>query len=310
MDSAANARKGVLLLAALVLSATGCVTTESKSSSLPGGSADGGGSSRGSTESARSDPAPAPEPYRFRTQNELFVRLDGALKASRELIDDPLKTGKLEDFIRGAADANLSVLLSELSIGSERNRIIAAGALGYSTNPVVRGPLAKALEDESSSVVSNALHSLAIVGRPGDGLDAAIARLRDPDPAVRSNAALALATVTPRGGASLATEPLVIALLDEDPVTRANAALALGAIGDGDAVGHLAQALSDDMPRVRALAAQSLGQLKARGAIRALVGRLEDQNSLVRDRVRQALIAITGHDRGPDPKAWEADLRS
>jgi HEAT repeat protein len=250
-----------------------------------------------------------PDEYRFRSENELFVRLDAALKAHREMLEDPVKSVKLEELVAGITRTNLGTLLTQIAQGSERNRIISAAALGYSEDPVVRPALVKALSDLAPAVVSNALRSLARVGEPGDGLDEAIRLLRDPDEATRSNAALALARVTPTGPASPATEPLIVALQDEDPVTRANAAFALGEIGDSDAVGHLAQALSDDMPRVRALAAQSLGRLAHPGATRALVGRLRDPNLLVRDRSRKALVSITGHDLGPEPEDWVSELR-
>jgi HEAT repeat protein len=302
----------VFCLGALAAAAPSCVTTETSRDGLPEASNEGKDSPDGKKASASGESVPteeAPDEYRFKTQNELFVRLDAALKAHRDMLDDPVKAALLEKLAEGITRANLSTLLTEIRDGSERNRIISAAALGYSDDPVVRPPLVKALADLAPGVVSNALRSLARVGVPGDGLDAAIALLRNADPAIRSNAALALATVTPHGPAAPATEPLIVALQDEDPVTRANAAFALGAIGDTDAVGHLAQSLSDDMPRVRALAAQSLGQLGNSGATRALIGRLGDSNSLVRDRARKALVAITGQDLGPEPKDWEPKLR-
>lgn len=310
-----NARRPARLAVPLLFSLAllSCVTTESRRTGLPEAEHEDEADEPSRPESAGSDEAipkeEAPDEYKFKTENELFVRLDAALKAHREMLDDPVKAAKLEELVEGITRTNLSTILTQVADGSERNRTIAAAALGYSTDPVVRPALVKALSDLAPSVVSNALRSLARVGEPGDGLDAAIGFLRHADPAIRSNAALALGTLTEKGPAAPSTEPLIIALQDEDPVTRANAAFALGEIGDTDAVGHLAQALSDDMPRVRALAAQSLGKLAHPGATRALVGRLGDPNSLVRDRARKALIAITGRDLGPDPKDWVNELR-
>jgi len=302
-----------LALASLMALAASCVTTETRTTGLPDPLDAAERKPVEDSEAAKSEaPVPkeeAPDEYRFKTENELFVRLDGALKAHREMLDDPVKAQKLEELITGITHTNLSTILTQVADGSERNRTIAAAALGYETDPVVEPALVKALDDVAPGVVSNALRSLARVGEEGQGLDQAIALLRHEDSAIRSNAALALAKLTPKGPAGPVTEPLIVALLDEDPVTRANAAFALGEIGDTDAVGHLAQALSDDMPRVRALAAQSLGKLGDPGATRALVGRLGDPNSLVRDRARKALIAITKRDLGPDPSDWSPELR-
>lgn len=307
---------GVLLLLFQLAALASCVTTETRRTGLPEAGDDEDDADSRSVDAEKKDTDPdaipkeaAPDEYKFKTENELFVRLDTALKAHREMLDDPVKAAKLEELVEGITRTNLGTVLTEVAAGSERNRTIAAAALGYSNDPVVRPALVKALGDLAPSVVSNALRSLARVGEPGDGLEETIAFLRHEDPAIRSNAALALGTVTEKGPAARSTEPLIIALQDEDPVTRANAAYSLGEIGDTDAVGHLAQSLSDDMPRVRALAAQSLGKLGDSGATRALVGRLGDPNSLVRDRARKALVAITGRDLGPDSKDWEPELR-
>src|SRR5262245_18872158 len=122
----------------VIFAGPSCVTTEKSTTGLP----------KAEPPDRREQPQGDPSQlkvttpnYRFDSVNELFVTLDGALKAQRELLDDPAQTSRIQDALMGITRENLGTIMTELKVGSERNRIIAAGALGFSADPVVRPPL-------------------------------------------------------------------------------------------------------------------------------------------------------------------------
>lgn len=74
-------------------------------------------------------------------------------------------------------------------------------------------------------------------------------------------------------------EHFIKMLKNRDPSLRMNAAIALGTLGDKRAIKHLIQALKDSSPKVRRAAAIALGILGANEAVKYLVERLDDENA-------------------------------
>jgi HEAT repeat protein len=105
-------------------------------------------------------------------------------------------------------------------------------------------------------------------------------------------------------------EPLTEALKDADPLLRTNAALALGELQDGrpgadlsPIVDPLVAALSDPTPEVRAMAASALGRTHSERALDPLLRALGDSSTTVR---LTAKAVLAGYD---DPRAREAVAR-
>jgi HEAT repeat protein/cyclophilin family peptidyl-prolyl cis-trans isomerase len=111
---------------------------------------------------------------------------------------------------------------------------------------------------------------------PDPDFDRLFALLEDPDPALRSRAALALARLKPPAVAAR----LVPLLSDPDPAVRRQSAFALGQSGDSLAVRPLVTATADSAAQVAAEAAFALGRLGGRAAgdhLTALIARLPDE---------------------------------
>lgn len=134
---------------------------------------------------------------------------------------------------------------------------------------------------------------------------ALVAALRDPDPTVREQAAVALGRLGP--AAREAIGPLVATFSDEDLYLRGAAAVALGQIGS-DAVPALVRALGDTSGDVRWSAAIALGRLgsQARDAVGALITALSDADENVRWCAAVALGAIGPAAREAVPVLTEA----
>ena len=96
-------------------------------------------------------------------------------------------------------------------------------------------------------------------------IDRLIEGLKDPDPDVRQNLAVALAKVGPA-----AVEPLVTALSDSLPERRAGVAYALGQIGTParSALPKLLDALDDKEVDVRRQAAYAISRLVPTGSVK------------------------------------------
>jgi HEAT repeat protein len=90
--------------------------------------------------------------------------------------------------------------------------------------------------------------------------------------------------------------PLLNALTDPDPALRSNAALVLGQLKDPRALPGLIQALSDPDLDVRWQAAEALGQIGDPQAAQALVAALRDPAEAVRRSAVHALVKLPGID--------------
>ena len=157
-----------------------------------------------------------------------------------------------------------------------------------------------ALEEKRQKVYDQ-LHALGAASIP------ALARaLRDPDPEMRRDVAVALDVVGggwwhfPDGDAKLDLRPalpaLLTALADSDPGVRAWASQDISDIGEGaaTAVPRLRAMLRSDDPQSRGSACSALGAIgfAARGALPGLRQALRDSSPQVRQAARAAITRI------------------
>jgi len=127
----------------------------------------------------------------------------------------------------------------------------------------------------------------------------------DEDPGVRAAAVGALG----RHGDTLHAPRLIEALDDENDSVRLAAARALQRIHNREAIPRLLETIeerNEDIADVRAAAADALGQYREPEVVLALIGALADPRLMVNDRVRHALLVLTGQDFGLDRAAWLA----
>jgi HEAT repeat protein len=103
--------------------------------------------------------------------------------------------------------------------------------------------------------------------------------------------------------------PDLAAVLEKDAVkqVRLDAAVALGDLGAPAGAEPLRAALArgGEAPEVRRAAARSLGRLGDRASVPALARALGDPDRSVKLCAHDALVAITGEDKGFDPAAWK-----
>jgi HEAT repeat protein len=170
-------------------------------------------------------------------------------------------------------------------------------ALGHAN---ATSPALPALEEKRQQVYEE-LHALGAASVP------ALARaLRDPDPEMRRDVAVALDVVGggwwhfPDGAAKLDLRPALPALLgalrDSDPGVRAWAAQDISDIGAGaaTAVPHLTLLLHSSDPQSRGTACGALGAIgfAARAALPELRRALSDSSPQVREAARDAITRI------------------
>jgi hypothetical protein len=125
---------------------------------------------------------------------------------------------------------------------------------------------------------------------------ALVARLRTAEGAE----ALDLFQRIARAGES-ALPPLLEALRDPDPALRANAAYLLGHFRDRRTVPALVAATADPEPAVRYEAAAALLEVQDARGFAVLVAGLEDPDARLRAKCRQVLVERAGEDLGFDP---------
>jgi len=130
--------------------------------------------------------------------------------------------------------------------------------------------------------------------------------LDDRSALVRQGAIDNLARVQGRAAAAAIADRL----RDRDPWVRYTAARRLGEIEAQIAAPALVEALRrDESEDVRRAAAQALGRIRADMAVRDLyLAFSEDASAGVRYFAHAALVEITGHDLGEDPKKWRAAI--
>jgi HEAT repeat protein len=151
----------------------------------------------------------------------------------------------------------------------------------------------QAVRVEAATAVGNLMYPWS-----SNGVPALRAALRDPSTAVRSAAAAALGPLGVE--AKAATPDLAAALSDPDRGVRASAARALGELGGSaqkDSIPALVAALESEVPEVRAAAAESLGDVGSRSTVQSLLRLMSDGDQRVRVK---ALIALGRTSSGAD----------
>jgi HEAT repeat protein len=144
----------------------------------------------------------------------------------------------------------------------------------------------RALHDDDPMTRKHAVYLLGQARDPGS-LDTCIQALRDPEKAVRGQAAKALAEI-----GEAASGQLIPLLNDPDWKVRYRAAEALGIMREKKAVGPLIERLSDEKDHVRYMAAKSLGSLEDTVALKSLEKCRIDQNDYVRKMAEKAIAMI------------------
>ncbi len=124
----------------------------------------------------------------------------------------------------------------------------------------------------------------------GRGPQALYKDLHDPDPKVRTEAAVWLGQAKPAG----AVDELVRVLDDPDEAVRVEAIRALGAIGDPKATPALLPLVGDRLDTVRLATARALGGLKDPAAVPAFERLLADTDETVRVTAILALAEVPG----------------
>jgi len=225
---------------------------------------------------------------------------------------DLRKQNLLEHHITQEARKRKEDLLYSLEAGPQRNRVIAAAALGFTRDPEVLSPLLVALEDADPRLVGNALLGLTILEDPNTPTERITSILRyDKDPELRGSAAYCARTLAERGVRNEGlTDAGRAALLDSEPIVRAQCCLLLAILGDADSFEAIEAFIRDPVPLVSAAAVRALGVLgetapERRGdCARALSIELGADDREMRERVRRSLIRLAGRDYGNDEDRW------
>jgi hypothetical protein len=224
------------------------------------------------------------------------------------------KRSLLEINIRERVDKRHAEILTELETGPPRNRIIAAAALGFSSDPATLSPLVAALDDPEEQVVANALMGLGILASPDTPLGPVADILRgSPDPNARWSAAdCALSVVTAGGDGAAVLDAARAGLTDpEEAMVRSQCAMILALAGDTDSVDALGELLFDETPLVSTAAARSLAYLGERHdevngeAARALFAAFSAGDRKLRERVRPALVKLSRRNFEDDLEEWK-----
>ena len=224
------------------------------------------------------------------------------------------KRSLLEINIRERVDKRFPELLTELETGPPRNRVIAAGALGFASDPAALSPLVAALDDPNERVVANALMGLGILASPDTPLGEVALLLRSsPDPNTRWSAAdCALSVVTAGGDAEAVRDAARAGLTDPDePMVRSMCSMILALSEDVESVDALGELLFDDTPLVSTAAARALAYLgdrkdEANGeAARALFAAFATEDRELRERVRPALVKLSRRNFEDDLEEWK-----
>jgi len=225
---------------------------------------------------------------------------------------DLRKQNLLEHHITQEARKRKEELLYSLEAGPQRNRVIAAAALGFTRDPEVLRPLLDALEDADPRLVGNALLGLTILEDPNTPTERIASILEyDKDPELRWSAAYCARTLVERGVRDEGLkEAGRSALLDSEPVVRAQCCLLLAILGDADSFDAMSALIRDPVPLVSAAAIGAIGVLgekapERRGdCARALARELNADSVEQRRRVRKSLARLAGRDYGDNAEQW------
>lgn len=201
---------------------------------------------------------------------------DGAERATR-LLSDILQLGsECEACLHRDLLLAGACLAEDLRVQSQAAQYVLDRLLDLIPEPGI----GEAILDILCPMHATAYGSAALAGL--------LARLEDPDWAVRGCAAEALGRI----GDARAVTGLLARLEDPDWAVRGRAAEALGHVGDVGAVAGLLARLEDEEPSVRRRATEALGRVDGVGAVIGLLARLESANPAVQELAAEALGRI------------------
>jgi len=244
---------------------------------------------------ARENAAPGTNYGRETSPEVLFVQLDRQLRTYRDPGTNALARQNMRPVLSRYVDANFDLIAQAVKGDAEKRRMVAAWALGYSTDPRAMPLLLGLLDDRSPKVRANTLHALATLRDPATPLKPILVRFSDGDPGVRCNAARAVREIVPPGSGAEVIVPLTGLLTDDDDRVRLAAVGALGKIGRPECLGFLINALQDKMPLIRSQAALSLGKLGDPAAVNHLIDALRVEKIPVAiSAIVKALETMTG----------------
>lgn len=300
--------------AAFLLLGAACSSTGGASDGAATGPADDGFGPRVGEPMPATSGALEPDPIGF-----VISGLDARMRAWSNLKLEGLaaptarsKLALLEENLRQEVGLHQSALIEQLQTGPDRNRVIAAGALGFGARADVEGPLLAALEDREVEVVRHALIALGNLASAEMSLTQLcfLAR-RHVDGWVRNNATFALARAVAAGNRDpCAAETGRAGLVDPEGGVRAQSAALLGLLADADSLPQLASLLDDEVGLVSGAAARSLAAIgqalpEHKGtSARALVAAFEHADGGRRDALRLELARLAGADYGTRAQDW------
>jgi len=281
-----------LLLILLWSAVSGCSST-SESEGAP--EATGGEKNEPGIFEAVPSQGPGGNMGRESDPDQLFIQLDRQLRNSRDPGTSAVAVVKMRPILNRYVDSNFDMVDRAIRGKNNRHRLVAAWALGYSTNPRALPLLLGILNDPSPRIRCNALYSIANLGDPDTPLPLLVARFADEDPSVRVNAARAVRDTLPRGGGLEALVPLTGLMADEDGRVRLAAVAALGQMARPECVGYLVNALGDEKPLVRAQAALALAKSRDPEAVHHLINALKhEKNPTAGHSLVKSLERLTG----------------
>jgi HEAT repeat protein len=169
-------------------------------------------------------------------------------------------------------------------------RLAAARSLAQIPAPDAIEPILRSLAVPGELPLKLAADVLVEFGDAA--IEPLLAFIREHDAISDGPAVAAAITVLGMCRATVALPALVARLSDPEPELRANAARALGSIGSPQALRALCERTLDPVWQVRSTAAQALGRIGDAQAIPSLVGRLVDVAWWVRFNAAEALFHL------------------
>lgn len=281
--------------------------TRSNAGNPDGGRTDGrGGSAR---NSGSTSPGTAPRDLKNDSDLEMLVEVDGLLQkwvTALNLANDGDRESAATR-LRPIAEANHTRLLGFLRGDDLEARIVAAGALGFSSRPDAIPVLLAALDDGNPYVRSNAALSLGLIGNRDVPREPFLNLLTDSEAPVRGSAAFALSRLVRHGVDTEAVPVLVDALRDRHFAVRNESVRALAVIGDRRAtIPLLETTFRDQYFLIRLNTAVALARLRDPRAIAPLMRALDDTDENIRKAARYSLGEITGAGVEDSDVAWKA----
>ena len=198
------------------------------------------------------------------------------------------------------------MLVALIKGGNLEDRVLAAGALGFSKDRSVLPYLLDTLKPQTPpDIRKNALMSIGILGSSETPAAPILASMQDRNAEVRCTACYAAGRIVRAGDDRGMTAPLLKAIDDDDWQVRNNAVVALMNVGAREAAVPLVQKLQDASVMVRMNSALALGVLKDPATYDALVDALQSEESAVVHAAAESLEKISGQKFGRSYPLWK-----